>query len=270
MKKNFLSLLIIIPLLVAFGATVAFCADARAGADAKTPSKEAVSKAEPAKASVALKKDSPKTAKATAKKKTKTKAKKASREKTVPSTWSPNRFPIGGKGYCTWYADGRFAEYHGVKLEFSRRDRTNAKTWFDRVSNLEKKQTPSVGDIVVFKASTKRKRDPFGHVAFVEAVEGDNIIVSQGNFNYPGHKAKAFRKIDGKKISVDLMVPGSKPGRMRVEGCTHEFVLAGYLHMPTESLETIAGKLQEEAQYPSGVERQIYGPEQAAAESAAN
>jgi surface antigen len=196
-----------------------------------------------------------------AKKSKKSGSKKSKKAPAVASTWSPNKFPIGRRGYCTWYADGRFFEYYGEKLEFSLRNRTNAKTWFERVANLEKSMTPRPGDIAVFKASTKKRRDPTGHVAFVEAVDGDRIIVSQGNFDYPGHKAMAIRYIDGKKVTVDVMVPGSKTGRYRVEGASHEFILAGFLHKPDTG-----GKIFEELAPPlensEVAEQQLTGPEQ--------
>lgn len=241
----------ILLIAVVFILSLALCAPGVSASDIKSKA----AKSEIKKPSAETKVASVKPAKA--KKKGSKKSKKAP---VVASTWSPNKFPIGRRGYCTWYADGRFFEYYGEKLEFSLRNRTNAKTWFDRVANLEKSQTPRPGDIAVFKASTKKRRDPTGHVAFVEAVDGDRIIVSQGNFDYPGHKALAIRYIDGKKVTVDVMIPGSKPGRYRVEGASHEFIVAGFLHKPDTG--DIIAENPVSLENSEVAEQQMTGPEQ--------
>lgn len=78
------------------------------------------------------------------------------------------------KGNCTWYVFGRYQEVHGIRLPYAKRT-GNAGQWAVDTSS------PSVGAIVVFTDSGS------GHVAFVEKIEGGNIIVSESAYSTRGN-----------------------------------------------------------------------------------
>ena len=145
-----------------------------------------------------------------------------------PSDWSPNNFPAGNRGWCTWYTDGRYYHFFGEKLELNPRPGSNAFTWFKRAQNLEKSQEPQAGDIMVIK---RPRGDRAGHVAFVEeVVPGVGWIVTHSNFDFKGHNPIRVQKIDGRKVFTDLFVPGAKPGTVKLSGGNSTYTLLGFLH----------------------------------------
>lgn len=82
----------------------------------------------------------------------------------------------GFKGQCTWYSHGRALELFNVVLPSG-----NAQTWLNSAVAMgyETGTQPSYNSVVVL--SSKR----FGHVAFVEAYDGEKITISEGNVGNP-------------------------------------------------------------------------------------
>lgn len=144
------------------------------------------------------------------------------------SDWSPNNFPAGSRGWCTWYADGRFRDFHGEKLELFPRPNSNAHTWYKRAQNLARTYEGVAGDIMVIK---RPKGDRTGHVAFVEeSVPGEYWIVTHSNFDFRGHQPLKTEMIDGRKVFTDVFVPGPKSGTVMLKGGSSVYNLLGFLH----------------------------------------
>lgn len=83
-------------------------------------------------------------------------------------------------GQCTWYVMGRVNETTGRTLSFSKSSGRDAKNWYDMVTGLNKGSTPRSGAIAVWGGG------PFGHVAYVESVNGDQVTFSQANIGLKG------------------------------------------------------------------------------------
>lgn len=79
-------------------------------------------------------------------------------------------------GQCTWYAYGRAYERTGVALDECRIG--NAYTWYNTAKNAGRKvgSTPKANSIAVFNTTSG-----YGHVAYVEAVNGNTVTVSEAN-----------------------------------------------------------------------------------------
>lgn len=77
-------------------------------------------------------------------------------------------------GQCTWYAWGRAYELTGVKLPC----RNDAKTWYSVASN----NGYLVGADPVENAIAVWSKGKYGHVAYVEAVNGNNVTISESNW----------------------------------------------------------------------------------------
>ena len=91
-----------------------------------------------------------------------------------------NIFQATGWGMpnCTAYAWGRAYEYYQVKPQLSTYNA--GEWWFDNISwkAYEFGQEPRVGSVAVWDRWDQNR----GHVAFVEAVEGDHIILSESSY----------------------------------------------------------------------------------------
>lgn len=144
------------------------------------------------------------------------------------SNWSPNKFPAGRRGWCTWYADGRFYQYYNEKLELNPRPNSNAFTWYERAQNVVKTKEGAAGDIMVIK---RPKGDRTGHVMFVEeTVPGESWTVTHANFDFRGHQPLKVEIIDGRKVFTDVFVPGPRPGTVKLKGGNTVYNLLGFLH----------------------------------------
>lgn len=82
-----------------------------------------------------------------------------------------NPFAFQDWGECTWYAWGRAYEKTGEKLPF----RGDARDWLYECEDYPYDSTPSENSIAVWDFGS------YGHVAFVEAVEGNLVYISHGN-----------------------------------------------------------------------------------------
>ena len=78
----------------------------------------------------------------------------------------------GFKGQCTWFSFGRALQVSGKKMPTG-----NAQTWINSAIAMgyETGSQPSYNSVVVLSS------DRFGHVAFVEAYDGEIITISEGN-----------------------------------------------------------------------------------------
>ncbi|MBO4819308.1 MAG: CHAP domain-containing protein [Firmicutes bacterium] len=86
-----------------------------------------------------------------------------------------NSFASGSWGECTWYAWGRAYEKTGEKLPCH----GDARWWLYECGDYPYDSTPSENSIAVWDFGS------YGHVAFVEAVEGNLVYISHGNMQ--GH-----------------------------------------------------------------------------------
>ncbi|HHA19519.1 MAG TPA: CHAP domain-containing protein, partial [Methylophaga sp.] len=82
---------------------------------------------------------------------------------------------------CTRYAFGRTHEKTGTVLTFSQNTGRNGGRWYDLVNNpdLEKGSEPRSNSLAVWEYGE------YGHVAFVEEVDGDKVIISEANWASP-------------------------------------------------------------------------------------
>lgn len=224
-------------------------AKAEPKAASKSPSKtetKVAPKAAPkvaAKAAPTAKSSSKPVAKAPAKKKKKKKQDpaKVAKAPLPKSDWSPNRFPVGVRGWCTWYVDGRFQEFYGEKLEFMPRYGSNAMTWYERVQNVDRPAEAKPGDIMVMRRGKKDKR---GHVAFVEEViPGVGWLISHANFDFRGHQPVKTEIIDGRKVFYDIFVPGMRPGTVMLQGGNSVYNLLGFLRKDRPDLGSVMDSL---------------------------
>lgn len=85
-------------------------------------------------------------------------------------------YPVG---QCTWYAFNRVSQLGGHVDDFM----GNGGEWGTKGRTLgyEVTQTPKVGYLVSFSPGTAGSDPRYGHVAFVEAVTENGILISEGN-----------------------------------------------------------------------------------------
>lgn len=95
-----------------------------------------------------------------------------------PSYKSNNPFYPKFNGQCTWFAWSRANQLLGVKLPTR-----DAKYWAELARQMGFKvgYTPSKNSVMVQTGSL------YGHVAYVEGWDGENITISEGNSNWVGY-----------------------------------------------------------------------------------
>ena len=129
-----------------------------------------------------------------------------------------NSFP---KGQCTWYAFERALD-SGSKLRFSQSYGRDAKAWPRLVLNRHISRTPTRGSVMVLDGW---RGNPFGHVAFVESVQGKSTwTVSHANMG----AGEAFGLMDGvsvRRVTCHRMADGS----IEFPGYRNHFRLIGFL-----------------------------------------
>lgn len=96
-----------------------------------------------------------------------------------------NPFDQFGKTHyeCTRYAWGRFAEINKKNLTFSRNYGRHGGTWFELVNNASKTTKPMKNSVIVWGAT---RSNPYGHVAFVEELLSDGLVISEANYSVKG------------------------------------------------------------------------------------
>ncbi|MFV0557866.1 MAG: glucosaminidase domain-containing protein [Enterococcus sp.] len=108
------------------------------------------------------------------------------REKMVYPDYDGVNYNTSGSypvGQCTWYVYNRITQLGGTVDEFM----GNGGEWGQKGAKLGYKttQTPKVGYAVSFHPGVAGSSSQYGHVAFVEAVGPDGILVSEGNVVSP-------------------------------------------------------------------------------------
>ncbi len=136
-----------------------------------------------------------------------------------------NIFDDYGKDWyeCTRYAYGRACEKMGILLKFTQVGNNHAQYWYSRVKNLYKGDEPRANSIAVWKYGA------YGHVAYVEKVAGDKVIISEANWSDP---------TDGKYNGVKEL---TKKG-MKNRGKNGDYKLLGYIYLkkfPTITLSKV-------------------------------
>jgi surface antigen len=108
------------------------------------------------------------------------------------------------KNQCTWYAWGRAKEIFGKSISFSKDSCRHGGNWYDFVTNAQKGSSPRANSIAVWKNGTVGcANGPYGHVAYVERVQGDQITFTEANWGpnqYNGYKTlsrSSFEKRSG-------------------------------------------------------------------------
>jgi surface antigen len=96
----------------------------------------------------------------------------------------------GSKWYeCTRYAFGRAYEKTNTKLTFSKSWGRHGGAWYDLVKNLKRGSVPKSNSLVVWQ------NGKYGHVAYVESVDGNNITITESNWANPTNG-----KFNGSKV----------------------------------------------------------------------
>lgn len=115
------------------------------------------------------------------------------------TTYPDNKYPFG---QCTWYAYNRMKQT-GHPLPRFEGDGGNGGFWGESAKaqgyNVES-GTPHAGWAVSFKGGQFGAVAPYGHIAFVEAVNDDgSFLVSECNVVNPGSGTISFREIPSGK-----------------------------------------------------------------------
>ncbi len=113
-------------------------------------------------------------------------------------------------GNCTWYAYGRAWELLGSKPSLSL---NGAHKWYTYNDGYERGSEPRLGAIACWSDS----ENTVGHVAVVEAINGDEITLSESGWSY---KNTYFQTTTKNKYNLDFSVGG----------VTRHF--QGYIYLP--------------------------------------
>lgn len=102
---------------------------------------------------------------------------------------SVNPFVKSSKGQCTWYVFGRVNEAQNTDLKFTANSGRDAHKWAKLLApEYQRLSSPVPGAIAIWK---HRHIANYGHVAYVEHVNGNAIMYTEANFSNIG-------KYDGK------------------------------------------------------------------------
>ena len=113
-------------------------------------------------------------------------------------------------GNCTWYAYGRAWELLGYKPALSL---NGAHKWYTYNDGYERGSEPRLGAIACWSDSS----NTVGHVAVVEAINGDEITLSESGWSYT---KSYFQTVTKNKYDLDFSVGG----------VTRHF--QGYIYLP--------------------------------------
>lgn len=115
-------------------------------------------------------------------------------------------------GHCTWFVWGRAYEKWGVKLPMT----GDAGTWYDdkRGASLVRSGEPRADSIAVWK------KGRYGHVAYIEKIEGDVLIINEANWVNPSFEQHGSG-YTGKPTKVKVSDMATRYG-----------TLAGYVYLP--------------------------------------
>lgn len=103
-------------------------------------------------------------------------------------TFTVSRLNLYPFGYCTWWIKNKRQDIPN-NLGDARNWLTNAPK-----AGLQVTSQPTVGGIVVTNES------PYGHLAYIEAIRGNNLIVSEMNYAGWGKKTQRILNLNNPKI----------------------------------------------------------------------
>lgn len=131
-----------------------------------------------------------------------------------------NPYTLSGYyGQCTWYVWGRMYERNGISLPTNI---GNAGQWFSNISKRYKSLELQENSILVVGGGNYSS---LGHVLYVEEIKGDNVYLTEGNFNGSG-TLSGYRETVRKK--EDLIV--GKPFYKNFSGGN----ILGYIVVPNQ------------------------------------
>lgn len=91
-----------------------------------------------------------------------------------------------GSDQCTWYAFNRVHQLGGTVGDYM----GNGADWgtTGQRTGYKVSATPKAGDVISFKQGVAGYHPLYGHVAFVEAVGKDSILISEGDISYLNYR----------------------------------------------------------------------------------
>lgn len=91
-----------------------------------------------------------------------------------------------GSDQCTWYAFNRVHQLGGTVGDYM----GNGADWgtTGQRTGYKVSSTPKAGDVISFKQGVAGYHPLYGHVAFVEAVGEDSILISEGDISYLNYR----------------------------------------------------------------------------------
>ena len=119
-----------------------------------------------------------------------------------------------GQEQCTWYCWGRAYELFGIDLPY----RGNANTWNYSSGSLIYDSTPAAHSIAVWTSG-----DP-GHVAYVEAIEGDIIYLTEANLDNCDYTEGYQNTTTGYYVNTS--------GNLSFDTWKNRSTPDGYIHLP--------------------------------------
>jgi len=124
------------------------------------------------------------------------------------------------KGQCTWYAQQRAAD-SGWRIRFDVDHDRHARNWWRKVVNGQRSATPAPGAVMIVDAW---EGNPFGHVAYVEAVrDADHWTVTHANFAI-GTAIGSREGVSVYEVDCERTSDG-----LRLAGSDRRFQLTGFL-----------------------------------------
>lgn len=118
------------------------------------------------------------------------------------------------EGNCTWYAFGRANEKLGIVL--SNQFIGHAATWWNE-TDYPKGSTPAANSLAIWGGGT------YGHVAFVEEVNGDNVVFTDANYvttTYPKGDGQIHGPDALTAAKMSAKAPGDFKGYVYLGGVT--------------------------------------------------
>lgn len=161
------------------------------------------------------------------------------------------------EGNCTWYAHGRAVEVWGEVIAYPHMVR-NANLWLS--TGFRKSDKPTVGSIVVFDDGN------YGHVAFVEKIEGNKVIVSESSYSERGNDFlfKYGRTVDEICKMWGMKVLGYIPAPMALESYEEDEVKLSNTDIARLVIKGVYGndphrskKLKEEGYDPNVIQDEV-------------
>ncbi len=91
-----------------------------------------------------------------------------------------------GSDQCTWYAFNRVHQLGGTVGDYM----GNGADWgtTGQRTGYKVSSTPKAGDVISFKQGVAGYHPLYGHVAFVEAIGEDSILISEGDISYLNYR----------------------------------------------------------------------------------